>query len=290
MTPPRLAQRILNRVLEPRLSDAVIGDLDEIFAIETRDFPRRARYRYWRRAAGALWRLRPGPPAAGRHAAGDGLMTTTLRDLVRGSRLFFKQPAFAWATVVTLALAIGANTLIFSIANLLVIKPLPFHDPDRLGWILVTMPGATTDRAGVSLPEFATFHDDVTAFTQLAAWRRQPMTLRERSQSERVLAQRVIGDLQAVWALGAVRGRPLSAADEQRGAPRVVTLSHRYWQTRRGDRRLGPVLGRPAARPAGREGMAARRPPPRGRHAGRCRRTGGLHRRADPTRRARVAS
>jgi putative ABC transport system permease protein len=242
MTPPRLPQWIMDRCLDPSLSDAVIGDLDEIFAVEARTVPRRARLRYWRRTAGALWQLRPGRPAAGGHTAGDGVMTTTLRDLVRGSRLFLKQPAFAWAAVVTLALAIGANTLIFSIANLLVVKPLPFHDPDRLSWILVTMPGASTDRAGVSLPEYAAFRDDVTAFTRLAAWRRQPATLRERSQAERVLAQRVIGDLQGVWGLGAVRGRPLSGADEQRGAPRVVTLSHRFWQTRFGGDQS--VLGR----------------------------------------------
>jgi putative ABC transport system permease protein len=234
MRPPRLAQRILDRFLDPRLSDSVIGDLDEIFAVEAQDSSRRARYRYWRRAVGALWRLRPRPPAAGGQAAGDGLMTTTLRDLVRGSRLFFTQPAFAWAAVVTLALAIGANTLIFSIANLLVIKPMPFHEPSRLGWILVTVPGAAIDRSGVTLPEYAIFRDEVSVFTQLAAWRRQLVTMRQGNQSERVMGQRVIGDLQGVWGLKAVRGRTLSAADEQRGAPRVATLSHRFWRARFG--------------------------------------------------------
>ena len=58
-------------------------------------------------------------------------MTTMLRDFVRGSRLFVSQPAFAWAAVVTLALAIGANTLIFTIANVLVLKPLPYSDRRR---------------------------------------------------------------------------------------------------------------------------------------------------------------
>ena len=123
-------------------------------------------------------------------------MTTTLRDFVRGSRLFVTHPSFAWAAVVTLALAIGANTLIFSLANVLVIKPMPFHAPDRLGWILTTVPGAAIDRSGVTLPEYAVFRDEVSAFTQLAAWRRQLVTLRERNQSERVMGQRVIGDLQ----------------------------------------------------------------------------------------------
>ena len=161
-------------------------------------------------------------------------MATMLRDFVRGSRLFVSQPAFAWAAVVTLALAIGANTLIFTIANVLVLRPLPFRSPERLGWILVTTPGSATDRAGVSLPEYAAFKTGASTLTNLAAWRRQPVTLRERNQSERVMAQQVIGDLQALWGLHAHRGRVLSLTDEQRGAPRVVVLSHRFWSTRSG--------------------------------------------------------
>jgi putative ABC transport system permease protein len=234
MTPPRLAHRILELRLDPQLADAVIGDLDEIFAIEATRSPRYAWYRYWRRTAGALWHLRRAEPSTASRGAGDGLMTTTARDFLRGSRLFVSQPAFAWAAVVTLALAIGANTLIFTIANVLVLKPLPFRSPDTLAWILVTMPGNSAGRAGVSLPEYATFKAEAPALSNLAAWRRQPVTLRERNESDRVLAQLVVGDLQGLWGLRALRGRVLSLADEQRGAPRVAMLSHRFWSTRFG--------------------------------------------------------
>ncbi|MCC7125760.1 MAG: ABC transporter permease [Acidobacteria bacterium] len=161
-------------------------------------------------------------------------MRTMLRDFVRGFRLFSAQPAFAWAAVVTLALAIGANTLIFTIANILVVKPLPLLNPDRLAWILVSMPGGSVDRVGVSLPEFATFKDEVTAFETLAAWRREPATLRDGDRSERVLGQKVIGDLQGVWGLKAVRGRTLSIADERTGAVPVAVVSHQFWQSRFG--------------------------------------------------------
>ena len=161
-------------------------------------------------------------------------MTTMLRDFVRGSRLFVSQPAFAWAAVVTLALAIGANTLIFTIANVLVLKPLPFPSAETLGWILVTMPGSSVGRAGVSLPEYAVFKAEAPTLSSLAAWRRQTVTLRERNESDRVLAQLVIGDLQGLWGLRALRGRVLTLADEQRGAPRVAVLSHRFWSTRLG--------------------------------------------------------
>ena len=75
-------------------------------------------------------------------------MRTIGKDLSHGLRLFVTQPGYAWAAVATLALAIGANTVIFTIANVLVIKPLPFERPDRLGWILTTGPAAAPDRAG----------------------------------------------------------------------------------------------------------------------------------------------
>jgi putative ABC transport system permease protein len=234
MTPPRLARRILELRLDPQLADAVIGDLDEIFAVEARRSPRRAWYRYWRRSAGALWHLRHGGSAAASQRSGDGFMTTTLGDFARGSRLFVSQPAFAWAAVVTLALAIGANTLIFTIANVLVVKPLPIQSADRLGWLLVTMPGTVVQRAGVSLPEYAEFRDAVPAFSTLAAWRRQTVTLRTGNHSDRILAQIVTGDLQNLWGLHAVRGRVLTRADESAGAPRVAVVTHQAWQARFG--------------------------------------------------------
>lgn len=242
MTPPRLPQRLLEHLLVSRLADAVLGDLAEIFDIEARRSPRRAQFNYWCRAAGALWHLRR--VRASRDvspAHGDGFMMHALRDFVRGSRLFVSQPGFAWAAVVTLALAIGANTLIFTIANVLVLKPLPIQGPDRLGWILVTTPGSVADRAGVSLPEYAAFRDGVRAFTRLAAWRRQPVTLRDGAQSDRVMAQQITGDLQGLWGLRAARGRVLSALDEAPGAPRVAVLAHQAWVARFGG---VDVLGR----------------------------------------------
>jgi putative ABC transport system permease protein len=243
MTPPRLPQWILERLLDARLADAVLGDLAEIFCMEARHSVRRARIRYWRRATGALWHLRR--TRSTRRASpvpGDPPMSHALRDFVRAFRLFAAQPAFAWAAVVTLALAIGANTLIFTIANVLVVKPLPIQAADRLGWILVTMPGTVVERAGVSLPEYAEFRDAVPAFEALAAWRRQTVTLRAGNHSDRILAQVVTGDLQNLWGLHAVRGRLLTRADESAGAPRVAVVTHQAWQTRFGA--AADILGR----------------------------------------------
>ncbi len=239
--PPRLAQALVERAVASHLADAVLGDLEELFAEESLHSPRRARLAYWRRAVAAAWHLRGNaqrPPAR----RGDSPMHTWWKDVVHGLRLFVTQPGYAWAAVVTLALAIGANTVIFTIANVLVIKPLPFDRPERLGWILVTGPGAVPDRGGSSLPDYAAYRDEVTAFSQLSAWRRVPATLRTDDLSERVLSQEVAGDLQHLWGLEAIRGRLLTRADEGPGAAPVITLSHRFWTTRYGG--SDAVLGR----------------------------------------------
>lgn len=234
--PPRLPARLLTRFLPPHLADAVLGDLDELFAIDLARGRRHAVLGYWRRAIDACWRLgrrRPRPPA---HAAltGDSVMSVAFRDFRQGLRLFITQPTYTWAAVVTLALAIGANTLIFAMVNVLVLKPLPLADPDRLGWILVSGPNAPLDRAGVSLPEFAAYRDGVPAFASLAVRKGVTATLRDAAASERVDRQIVVGDMHGVWGLRAVRGRTLQAADEAAGAPPVAVLTHQYWRRRFG--------------------------------------------------------
>ncbi len=231
--PPRLARRLVERVVATHLAEAVLGDLEELFAVDARASLRLARVAYWRRAIAAAWHLR-GRPARATVSRGDSPMLTLWKDLVHGLRLFVTQPGYAWTAVVTLALAIGANTVIFTIANVLVIKPLPFERPDRLGWILSSGPNAVPNRGGVSLPDYAAFRDQGRAFSQLAAWRRVTGTLRVDQQAERVLIQEVVGDLQGIWGIAVARGRRLSLGDEGPGAARVATLSHRFWTTQFG--------------------------------------------------------
>jgi predicted permease len=235
MTPPRLARALVDRAVAPHLRDAVIGDLDELFAEESTSRPGRAALRYWSRALSAVWHLgRRRSRRTTPSPTGASTMGTIWTDLTHGLRLFVTQPAYAWAAVVTLALAIGANTVIFSIANVLVVKPLPFDTPSQLGWILVSGPNAAQDRAGVSLPEFAAYRDEVTAFARLGAWRRQMATVRAGDEVELGVIQRVVGDVVGVWGLGTTMGRPLTAADERPGAARVATISHQFWLRRFG--------------------------------------------------------
>ena len=67
-------------------------------------------------------------------------MRTLLQDLRYGARMVRRQPAFSAVVVMTLALAIGANTVIFSFANILLLRPLPLREPSTLGWIFAVDP------------------------------------------------------------------------------------------------------------------------------------------------------
>lgn len=164
------------------------------------------------------------------------MMTTAWTDVRHGARLFVAQPGYALAAACTLALAIGANTLIFTMANVLVLKPLPMAESERLAWIFGGGRDEASWRGPVSLPEYAAYRDRVTAIQHLSASQRRPITLNDGRNAERVLAQVVVGDLQGLWGLQAVRGRTLEAADEQPAAPAAAVLSHRFWQVRFGSR------------------------------------------------------
>lgn len=175
------------------------------------------------------------PPTPLTPAAPTGALLSDLWLDVRSAlRQFVQQPGYAWAAVVTLALAIGANTVIFSIANVLVLKPLPFERSESLGWLLTTGPDAANGRGRMSLPDYVVYRDEVTGLATLAAYRRTPVTVRVGDEAERVLAQEVVGDLQGLWGLRMALGRRLGIADEGPGAERVATLSHHVWMTRFG--------------------------------------------------------
>ena len=183
------------------------------------------------------------PPRPLTPAAPTGAILSDLWLDVRSAlRQFAQQPGYTWAAVVTLALAIGANTVIFSIANVLVLKPLPFERPESLGWLLTTGPGAANGRGRMSLPDYAVYRQEVPRLEQLAAYRRTPVTLRVGDEAERVLAQEVVGDLQGLWGMRMALGRRLGSADEGPAAERVATLSHHFWLTRFGG--ATDVLGR----------------------------------------------
>ena len=157
-------------------------------------------------------------------------MKTLLQDLEYGARMVRKQPAYSAVLVLTLALAIGANSVIFSFANVLLVRPLPLRDPDTLGWVFTLDPHHGTDRGSLSIPEFLDYRAGVSAFESLAASVRGTVTLSGRHEAQRLNATRVTANLPDIWGLEVVQGRSFSSRADQPGAPREVVLAHHYWK------------------------------------------------------------
>src|SRR5262245_56241343 len=97
-------------------------------------------------------------------------MTTLFKDIRYGIRSLLKRPGFTAIAVITLALGIGANTAIFTVVNSLLLRPLPFKEPDRLVqvWEANTKRGRNTIQA--SYPNFADWRDQNQVFEQIAAY------------------------------------------------------------------------------------------------------------------------
>ena len=91
-------------------------------------------------------------------------MASVRRDAILGARAIWRSPGYSLVMTLTLALAIGANTLLFSIANPLLIRPLPLVDPASLGWIFNSNAEREIDRGGSSMPDFAEWRDGLTTF------------------------------------------------------------------------------------------------------------------------------
>ena len=159
-------------------------------------------------------------------------MKTFVQDVRYGFRMMRKQPAYSLVVVLTLALAIGANSVIFSFASLLAIRPLPLANERSLGWIFAVDPQTGNGRSGLSVPELLDYRASLTSFSSLAATVRDTMTMSGRGDAVRLETSRVTANIVDVWGLKMERGRGFSAGADRPGAAREVILSHKFWEKR----------------------------------------------------------
>ena len=157
-------------------------------------------------------------------------MTDLVRDLKYGWRMLRKRPVFALMVVVTLALAIGANTVVFTFTNLLLLRPLPVRDPATLGWVFGIDPQRGNDRARASAPDFIDYRRSLRSFSALAARSEATLTMSGRGDAERLAAAAVTANLFQVWGLRPKVGRLFRVGEDAPGAEPVVVLSHQFWQ------------------------------------------------------------
>ncbi len=157
----------------------------------------------------------------------DGL----LQDVRYGLRVLMKAPAVTGVAILTLALGIGANTAIFSLADAFLWSPLPVKDPEQLVFVYARMP---TGRTLWSFPyaTFEWFRDSNHSLAGMFAYDDTHVAVTIDGQAEYVDADFVSGGYFDVLGVGAAHGRTLTAADDRPGRPVVAVISDRYWQRR----------------------------------------------------------
>ena len=157
------------------------------------------------------------------------------RDARYGARMLRRNPSFVAVVTLTLALGIGANTAIFSVVNSVLLKPLPFKDPNRL---VIIWENDTKNRATnspVSLSDFVDWKDQTGAFEQIAAWRFLYFNLSGRDEPERVQGLTVSASFLPLLGAQVQLGRTFLPEEEQIGRDKVVVLSDPLWRRRFGE-------------------------------------------------------
>lgn len=224
-----LLARVLLRLTDPRVREFISGDLEEASAALAQSDGETRATRWAVRQALAAAVQHPWRPGGAPAPRGDGLMRTFVQDLIYGARTARRQPAFSLVVVLTLALAIGANTVIFSFANILLIRPLPIGRAGTLGWVFLIDPHTRSDRGPLSIPEFLDYRRALTSFASLGATVRGNLTLTGRGDARRLTANRVTANLIGTWGLRMQSGRAFSNGADRPGAAGEVVLSHHYW-------------------------------------------------------------
>ena len=153
-------------------------------------------------------------------------------DLRFGMRMLVKRPRFTITILVVMALGIGANTAIFTIVNSVLLRPLPYHEAERLVELSETAgPNETTP---VSLPDFLDWRQSNHVFEQMAAYRWQAFSVTGGVEPEMLHGWYVTSSFFPTLGVQPIKGRSFSTDEDSNGGSRVVMISDRLWQRRFG--------------------------------------------------------
>src|SRR6185369_195570 len=157
-----------------------------------------------------------------------------LQDLRYAARMLKKNPGFTAVAVIALALGIGANTAIFSVVNTVLLRPLPYKDPEQLVmvWEDATKHGYPRDTPAAA--NYVDWRDQNTVFSGMAAIDDIDLNLSNAGDPERLKGRRVSANLFPLLGVEPQLGRVFSGAEDQPGSQHVAVLSHRLWQRRFG--------------------------------------------------------
>jgi predicted permease len=157
------------------------------------------------------------------------MMSSMLFDLRHAARALRKAPVFTTVTVLTLALGIGANSAMFSLVNAALLRPLGYADPDRLMLIHEGIPQANLPKLPGSAPDILDLKRYQGSFSDVAAFRENPMELSGRGEPERLTVVKVEPGLFPLLGIEPMLGRTFTA-DEGTPGHDMAVLSYRVWE------------------------------------------------------------
>jgi putative ABC transport system permease protein len=149
-------------------------------------------------------------------------------------RTLRRSPGFALVAVVTLALGIGANTAIFSVVDAVLVRPLPFSEPERLVSVSELTPGAKREEFAVAPATFLDWRAGVRSFSSVAAWQTRWLNLTGSGEPSRLRAAAVSASLFSTLGVSPALGRGFGPESEQPGNDAVVVLGNGLWRERFG--------------------------------------------------------
>jgi putative ABC transport system permease protein len=157
------------------------------------------------------------------------------QDFRYGLRTLRKNPGFTAVAITALALGIGANATVFSLANAILFKNLPFPESERVQYVTAFNVKNPRGNDHLSLPDYRDVSAQVKSFTGLAAYQRDFVNVSDDANTpENYNAGRITANAFSVLALRPMMGRDFTAEDAKPGAPKVAMISHKLWEMRYG--------------------------------------------------------
>jgi putative ABC transport system permease protein len=230
------------------------AEMEDMFAADLSKARGAAKIRVWQRAIGDVmrhgvgarrdaWQRDRQTSAYVEYRTGGWWMDTLRYDLRHALRAMSRQPATSAIVVLTLALAIGANTAVFSAVHSVLIRPLPYPDPDSLAMVWEKRAAEGVMNNAVSAADYLDWSRMATSFTSMAAFTEVTADLTGEGEPEKFPLAAVSATFFDVLGVRPMLGRTFTTGEDLFGRNRVVVLGHGMWQQRFGG---DPnVIGRP---------------------------------------------
>ncbi len=157
-------------------------------------------------------------------------MTTLLHDLRFGVRSLWRQKTLSLAAIATLGVCIAAATTIFSIVNAVVLRPLPFPEPDRLAFLYNSYPRSGVAVAGSGVPDYYDCLEEKGLFEEVALFRSRGQTIGAGGDAERRTMMTMTPSLFRLLRVKPLMGRAFTEEDAEVGNDRKIILGYELWQ------------------------------------------------------------